>query len=45
LQQAQQAEAGPMFSIAIPSWNNLPYLRLCVDRLQRAKAALMRRFG
>jgi glycosyltransferase involved in cell wall biosynthesis len=24
-----------MFSIVIPSWNNLPYLRLCVESLQR----------
>jgi GT2 family glycosyltransferase len=24
-----------MFSIVIPSWNNLPYLRLCVDSLRR----------
>ena len=24
-----------MFSIVIPSWNNLPYLKLCVESLQR----------
>jgi len=24
-----------MFSIVIPSWNNLPYLRLCVESLRR----------
>src|SRR5512142_1203414 len=24
-----------MFSIIIPSWNNLPYLKLCVESLQR----------
>ena len=27
-----------MFSIVIPSWNNLPYLRLCVDALRRHSA-------
>src|SRR3972149_6916224 len=24
-----------MFSIVIPSWNNLPYLRLCVESLRK----------
>ena len=24
-----------MFTIVIPSWNNLPYLRLCVESLRR----------
>jgi GT2 family glycosyltransferase len=28
----------PMFSILIPSWNNLPYLRLCVESLRRHSA-------
>ena len=27
-----------MFSILIPSWNNLPYLRLCVDSIRRNSA-------
>ena len=27
-----------MFSILIPSWNNLPYLRLCVESLRRHSA-------
>lgn len=26
------------FSILIPSWNNLPYLRLCVESLRRHSA-------
>jgi len=25
----------PVFSIFIPSWNNLPYLKLCIDSLRR----------
>lgn len=29
----------PPFSVLIPSWNNLPYLRLCVDSLLRHSAA------
>lgn len=27
-----------MFSILIPSWNNLPYLKLCVDSIRRHSA-------
>src|SRR5262249_19190890 len=27
--------AGPMLSLLIPSWNNLDYLRLCVDSIRR----------
>lgn len=27
-----------MFSILIPTWNNLPYLRLCVDSIRRHSA-------
>lgn len=35
------------FSILIPSWNNLPFLRLCVESLRRQalKSGLRRRFG
>lgn len=29
------ATASPLFSILIPSWNNLPFLRLCVESLRR----------
>ncbi len=28
-------EASPVFSIIIPSWNNLPYLRLCIESLRK----------
>lgn len=28
-----------MFSIVIPSWNNLPFLKLCVESLQRHSSA------
>ena len=27
-----------MFSILIPSWNNLDYLRLCVDSIRKNSA-------
>lgn len=30
--------AAPRFSIMLPSWNNLPYLQLCVDSLRRHSA-------
>ena len=29
--RASRPTPGARFSIVIPSWNNLPYLRLCVD--------------
>ena len=25
----------PLFSILIPTWNNLPYLRLCIESLRK----------
>jgi glycosyltransferase involved in cell wall biosynthesis len=31
-------EASARFSILIPTWNNLPYLRLCVESIQRNSA-------
>ena len=27
--------ANPVFTILIPSWNNLPYLRLCIESIRR----------
>jgi glycosyltransferase involved in cell wall biosynthesis len=30
-----QAEAEPVFSILIPSWNNLPYLKTCVNSIRK----------
>ncbi len=30
--------AGARFTIVIPSWNNLPYLRLCVESIRRNSA-------
>jgi glycosyltransferase involved in cell wall biosynthesis len=30
-----RGDGGPPFSIVIPSWNNLGYLRLCVESLRR----------
>lgn len=30
--------ATPLFSIVIPTWNNLPYLKLCIDSLRRNSA-------
>jgi GT2 family glycosyltransferase len=28
----------PVFSIIIPSWNNLPYLKVCVDSIRKNSA-------
>lgn len=30
-----ESPAEPVFSILVPSWNNLPFLRLCLDSLRR----------
>lgn len=35
---AARPTAGARFSIVIPSWNNLPYLRLCVESIRRNSA-------
>lgn len=32
---AKKAEANPFFSILIPSWNNLPYLTLCLHSIRK----------
>lgn len=33
-----QSSGAPVFSILIPSWNNLPYLKCCIQSLQRHAA-------
>ncbi len=33
--QSYETEQKPIFSILIPSWNNLAYLKLCVDSVRR----------
>jgi glycosyltransferase involved in cell wall biosynthesis len=35
---AGRATAGARFTIVIPTWNNLPYLRLCLDSIRRHSA-------
>lgn len=36
IQKVQQAEiVQPLFSILLPTWNNLPYLKLCVKSIQK----------
>jgi glycosyltransferase involved in cell wall biosynthesis len=35
---APRPTPGARFSIVIPSWNNLPYLRLCVESIRRNSA-------
>jgi glycosyltransferase involved in cell wall biosynthesis len=30
-----QRKENPLFSILIPTWNNLPYLQLCIESIQR----------
>lgn len=32
------SETRPLFSIFIPTWNNLPFLRLCVDSIRKNSA-------
>jgi glycosyltransferase involved in cell wall biosynthesis len=32
---AQRAVSNPYFSILIPSWNNLPYLTLCIESIRK----------
>ena len=32
---AKKAPANPFFSILIPSWNNLPYLNLCISSIRK----------
>ncbi len=34
----QQQSAGNKFSILIPTWNNLPYLKLCIHSIQKNSA-------
>lgn len=34
----QQHSAGNKFSILIPTWNNLPYLKLCIHSIQKNSA-------
>lgn len=36
--QSYDVVEGAKFSILVPSWNNLPYLRLCVESLKRNSA-------
>jgi glycosyltransferase involved in cell wall biosynthesis len=33
--ERKESVAGARFSLLIPSWNNLPYLRLCVDSIRK----------
>lgn len=35
---AKNASENPYFSMLIPSWNNLPYLQLCVESIQKHSA-------
>jgi len=35
---APRATPGARFTIVVPSWNNLPYLRLCVESIRRNSA-------
>ena len=35
---APHATPGARFTVVIPSWNNLPYLRLCVESIRRNSA-------
>lgn len=35
---AADEKSGPLFSILIPSWNNLPYLKLCIKSIREHSA-------
>jgi hypothetical protein len=35
LKKKRPSADGAVFTILIPSWNNLPYLRLCIGSIRR----------